>query len=123
MNNFKFGYICPQWKNYGGSFDKSMYHIDHIVELQHGGTNHHSNLQALCPQCHAVKTNFEKGNKVENPHQRKVSEKIKKQIAARQYFRCANVNSLYRNKQYVVGSLIGGFAYSLYSDLKSIIQK
>jgi hypothetical protein len=110
-------------KNYGGSFDKSMYHIDHIVELQHGGTNHHSNLQALCPQCHAVKTNFEKGNKVENPHQRKVSEKIKKQIAARQYFRCANVNSLYRNKQYVVGSLIGGFAYSLYSDLKSIIQK
>ena len=30
--------------------------IDHIVEVKHGGTNDLSNLQALCPCCHAVKT-------------------------------------------------------------------
>jgi len=119
MNKFNFGYICPQWKNYNGSFDKSMYHIDHIIELRHGGTNHPSNLQALCPSCHAVKTNFEEGKKVDKELQikRNVSEKLKKQIAARQYFRCANVSPLYKNRQYVVGSLVGSFFYKLYDDL------
>ena len=116
MNNlFKFGYICPQWKYYDGSFDKSMYHIDHIKELRHGGTNHHSNLQALCPQCHSVKTNFEENGKNTNNTiiKRNVTEKIKKQVASRQYFRCANVSPLYKNKQFVIGSIVGGLLYSL----------
>ncbi len=116
---FNFGYICPQWKNYNGSFDKSMYHIDHIIELQYGGTNHHSNLQALCPSCHSVKTNFQKGQKINKEIQvkRNVSEKLKKQIAARQYFRCANVSPFYKNKQYVIGSFVGSFFYKMYDDL------
>lgn len=115
----KFGYTCPQWRNHGGSFDKSMYHIDHIVELRYGGTNHPSNLQALCPQCHAVKTNLEYGKKVSNPDVRNVSEKLKKQIAARQYFRCANVSSIGKNRQYIMGSLVGGFFYKMYEEFKN----
>lgn len=119
MNNFKFGYICPQWKYYNGSFDKSMYHIDHIIELQHGGSNHPSNLQALCPSCHSVKTYFQQGKKVEKEVQvkRNVSEKLKKQIASRQYFRCANVSPLYKNRQYVIGSIFGLGIYRFYEDL------
>lgn len=51
------GYICPLWRNGGnGEFDESGMQIDHIVEFSHGGTNDPSNLQALCPCCHAVKT-------------------------------------------------------------------
>ena len=40
----------------GLAFDESGYQIDHIVELRHGGSNDTSNLQALCPACHSVKT-------------------------------------------------------------------
>ena len=35
------------------------YHVDHIVPLWRGGTNHESNLQPLNPQCHVIKTSFE----------------------------------------------------------------
>lgn len=49
-------YICPLWKSGSGVFDESGMQIDHIVEVKHGGTNDLSNLQALCPCCHAVKT-------------------------------------------------------------------
>ena len=49
-------YICPMWKSNKGFFDESGLQIDHIVELKHDGTNDLSNLQALCPCCHAVKT-------------------------------------------------------------------
>ena len=49
-------YICPLWKSNGGFFDESGYQIDHIVEVKHGGKNEISNLQLLCPCCHAVKT-------------------------------------------------------------------
>ena len=109
----KFKYICPQWKYYNGSFDKSMYHIDHITELRHGGTNHHSNLQALCPQCHSVKTNFEESINTNIKFKRNVPDRIKKQVASRQYFRCANVSPLYKNKQIIIGGIIGSFIYSL----------
>ena len=34
----------------------ATYEIDHIVELQHGGTNHIDNLVALCRNCHGKKT-------------------------------------------------------------------
>ena len=32
------------------------YEIDHIVPLHLGGSNHRSNLQLLCHQCHKTKT-------------------------------------------------------------------
>jgi 5-methylcytosine-specific restriction endonuclease McrA len=54
MNKF----TCPQWYRYGGSFNESMYQIDHIKELCNGGTNKPENLHALCPHCHAAKTNY-----------------------------------------------------------------
>lgn len=116
----KFGYICPQWKSYNGSFDKSMYHIDHIIELKNGGTNHISNLQALCPQCHAVKTNYEETKNIINnqKNKRNVSDKIKKQVAARQYFRCANSFPILKYKPYVIGTIISGFVYYIYDNLK-----
>ena len=49
-------YYCPLWKSSNGFFDESGYQIDHIVEVKLGGTNELSNLQLLCPCCHAVKT-------------------------------------------------------------------
>ena len=49
-------YYCPLWAQHGGYFDESGYEIDHIIEVKHGGTNELSNLQLLCPCCHAVKT-------------------------------------------------------------------
>ena len=49
-------YQCPMWKFNGGFFDESGKQIDHVIEVKHGGTNDISNLQVLCPCCHAVKT-------------------------------------------------------------------
>lgn len=46
-------YNCPL-KN--EPFDEAGYDIDHIIELRNGGSNDISNLQALCPACHRVKT-------------------------------------------------------------------
>ena len=34
----------------------STYEVDHVVALYAGGTNDESNLQALCPNCHRLKT-------------------------------------------------------------------
>ena len=34
----------------------ARYHIDHIKEFSGGGSDRASNLQALCPNCHAQKT-------------------------------------------------------------------
>lgn len=34
----------------------AAYEVDHRVALQFGGTNHPSNLQALCRDCHGQKT-------------------------------------------------------------------
>ena len=50
------GYICPMWKCNNGFFDESGKQIDHIIEVTHGGSSDISNLQVLCPCCHAVKT-------------------------------------------------------------------
>ena len=49
-------YLCPLWKSNHGLFDESGFQIDHIVEVTNGGTNDITNLQVLCPCCHAVKT-------------------------------------------------------------------
>ena len=46
-------YACPLG---GNTFDESGFHIDHKSELADGGDNSVSNLQALCPCCHSVKT-------------------------------------------------------------------
>lgn len=32
------------------------FQIDHIIELRHGGKDEYDNLQALCPNCHSLKT-------------------------------------------------------------------
>ena len=37
----------------------SAFQIDHIIPKCQGGTNDVSNLQALCPNCHALKTQKE----------------------------------------------------------------
>ena len=34
----------------------ATYEVDHKIELQDGGSNHVSNLAALCPGCHRMKT-------------------------------------------------------------------
>ena len=49
-------YECPMWKLYDGSFDKSGYQIDHIIEFSLSKNNDIDNLQPLCHCCHSVKT-------------------------------------------------------------------
>lgn len=39
----------------GGMLDHT-FEVDHIQELQYGGTNHVDNLEALCRNCHGKKT-------------------------------------------------------------------
>lgn len=46
-------YGCPIS---GKLFDEAGYDIDHVLPLADGGSNDISNLQALCPSCHRVKT-------------------------------------------------------------------
>lgn len=46
-----------QWKCSGcNHMLDETYEVDHIVALDHGGTNDPSNLRALCPHCHRKKT-------------------------------------------------------------------
>ena len=35
---------------------KATFEVDHRIDLQYGGTNHISNLEALCVECHKDKT-------------------------------------------------------------------
>lgn len=46
-------YKCKVCK---GLLHPKAFDIDHIVELARGGTDTLDNLQALCVQCHAIKT-------------------------------------------------------------------
>jgi len=58
-------YECLLWKSpkHLGHFDQAGYQVDHIQEFCKTGDNHVSNLQLLCPQCHAVKSlNFQDMN-------------------------------------------------------------
>ncbi len=50
------GYQCLLWKYQGGYFDESEYEFDHKKEFCKGGHNNVENIQALCPNCHSVKT-------------------------------------------------------------------
>ena len=53
----KFVASRQQWKcDHCKNILDATYEIDHIVELQHGGTNQVDNLVALCRNCHGNKT-------------------------------------------------------------------
>ena len=56
-------YKCPFWIYYDGLFDEAGYAIDHINEVSRTHNNDMENLQALCHNCHAVKTRKFKNNK------------------------------------------------------------
>ena len=51
-----FDYKCPFWIYNNGDFDYSGYDIDHIEEFSITQNNELENLQALCHNCHSVKT-------------------------------------------------------------------
>ncbi|MBD3887373.1 HNH endonuclease [Phormidium tenue FACHB-886] len=38
------------------SLELGTTHIDHILELSQGGTNHTSNLRTLCRRCHVLRS-------------------------------------------------------------------
>lgn len=38
---------------------KASFEVDHIIRLEHGGSNHIDNLVALCRDCHGDKTTIE----------------------------------------------------------------
>lgn len=53
--------VSQSWKcNSCHELLKSTFHIDHIIQICKGGTNHEDNLQALCVECHAQKTQLER---------------------------------------------------------------
>jgi 5-methylcytosine-specific restriction endonuclease McrA len=62
--NGKWGYVKRQvlirdnftCKKCGFS-NKEIMEVDHILEKMRGGTDTMENLQTLCPNCHAIKTN------------------------------------------------------------------
>jgi len=55
------GYKCLLYKCGDGSFDEAGYTFDHIEEFCLTKNNNITNIQALCPNCHSVKTkNFSK---------------------------------------------------------------
>lgn len=52
-------YKCPLWAQMDedrGCFDECGYEVDHINEVSVSGDNSLENLQALCKNCHLVKT-------------------------------------------------------------------
>lgn len=57
------GYKCLLWRYENGSFDLSGYQFDHIEEYCLTQNNSIDNIQALCPNCHAVKTKLFMKNK------------------------------------------------------------
>jgi hypothetical protein len=58
-------YKCLLWICYDGHFDLSGYDFDHIEEFCKSQNNSINNIQALCPNCHSVKTKkFMKNKKI-----------------------------------------------------------
>ena len=68
------------------------YEVDHRLPLFAGGSNHDSNLQALCPNCHARKSRREQP----------VSKHLVRRVGASagQCARCKRVISLYFLEQH-----------------------
>jgi heterodisulfide reductase subunit B len=56
-------YNCLLWVCYNGEFDEAGYQFDHYEEFCITGDNSSRNIQALCPNCHAVKTKRFMNNK------------------------------------------------------------
>lgn len=54
-----------------------VYEIDHVHELCDGGEDNHDNLQALCPNCHRSKTQFESSRRTYDRY-RRIQESLNK---------------------------------------------
>lgn len=67
-------YQCPLWISplHNGVFDEAGYDIDHIEEYSLTQNNAMDNLQALCKNCHSVKT-----KRFMNKHKHKQNKKQK----------------------------------------------
>jgi 5-methylcytosine-specific restriction endonuclease McrA len=55
-HRIEIAYKCKYKCNMCDIMLPSTFEVDHIVELQDGGKDEYSNLQALCCNCHAEKT-------------------------------------------------------------------
>ena len=56
-------YFCLLWLVDNGTFDEAGYEFDHIDEYSLTKDNSTNNIQALCPNCHSVKTKRFRHNK------------------------------------------------------------
>jgi 5-methylcytosine-specific restriction endonuclease McrA len=56
-------YKCLLWTTNNGFFDEAGYEFDHIDEFCLTSNNTLNNIQALCPNCHSVKTKRFMNNK------------------------------------------------------------
>ena len=98
-------YDCPLWESVkkNGSFDRSGYAIDHIIEYSLTQNNDITNLQALCPACHAVKT-----KKFMQVKQKKNNKKVIKKKSVKKISSCAkdqkvdNMSSSMKYLKYLV---------------------
>jgi|TARA_Y100000768_G_C23916705_1_gene652711 hypothetical protein len=55
-------YVAAQQNWRCKNCDKQLnawYEVDHVIRLEHGGSNHVTNLVALCRDCHGEKTTLE----------------------------------------------------------------
>mgnify|MGYP003650262834 FL=1 len=51
---------CVRWAVDDGVFGLDAFEIDHQIPLSEGGSNETSNLVAICPSCHAIKSREER---------------------------------------------------------------
>ena len=57
------GYKCLLWKYEDGNLEKDLYEFDHIEEYGKSKNSNIENIQALCPNCHSIKTKLFLKNK------------------------------------------------------------
>ena len=75
-------YECPLWKHSDGSFEESLYEIDHIKEFSLTKNDSLKNLQALCLNCHRIKTSrfmAEKNRKRTKQNQKQIIKETEKE--------------------------------------------